>query len=80
VRISGPVLVCSVQLQTCIYTAALRGTRFSEARLLFMFLIMSTQNMVFGGDDNTELICHRAPITMRPNMTARVMPYYHPLD
>src|SRR5688572_24303725 len=31
-RISGPVLVCSVQ--TCIYTAALRGTRLSEARLI----------------------------------------------
>jgi len=53
VRISGPVLVCSVQLQTCIYTAALRGTRFSEARLIFMVLIMSMQNMVFAGDDST---------------------------
>ena len=50
VRISGPVLVCSVQrtlVQTCIYTAALRGTRLSEARLIFMVLIMSTQRMVF---------------------------------
>ncbi len=52
VRISGPVLVCSVQktlFQTCIYTAALRGTRLSEARLIFMVVIMSTQRMVFRG-------------------------------
>ena len=49
VRISGPVLVCSVQLQTCIYTAALRGTRLNEARLIFMVFIMSTQRMVFRG-------------------------------
>jgi hypothetical protein len=47
-RISGPVLVCSVQrtlVQTCIDTAALRGTRLSEARLIFMVLIMSMQRM-----------------------------------
>ena len=50
-RISGPVLVCSVQrtlVQTCIDTAALRGTRLSEARLIFMDLIMSTERMVRG--------------------------------
>ena len=53
---AGPVLVSSVQLslfQTLMHTAALRGTRFSEARFVFMDLIMSTKRMVFDADDNT---------------------------
>jgi hypothetical protein len=36
-----------------VHTVALCGTRFSEARFVFMDLIMSTKRMVFEADDNT---------------------------